>query len=223
MKSWALLLFCFLALPALADAPPPMAGAGVLVRNGKADCSAALIAPDLLATAGHCISGKKLSDEYTVVFRTGAYPGHPSVERQAVAQHVHPLFLAGRSIENKNLGSDIGLIRLAEPIPDTVARPFALVSAAEAGERVLIASYPGGAGERARERKCPVLDLRSTIMLLSCVVIPGESGGPVVRITEGEPELLGIVVATGRDGHQPFGYAVLSQARLGQMRAIFAP
>jgi len=199
-----------------------MAGAGVLVRDGKADCSAALIAPDLLATAGHCLAGKTLG-ENSLVFRTGKYPGHPSVEREAAALHVHPLFLVGRSIENKNLGSDIGLIRLAEPIPGDVARPFGLVSEAETGERVLIASYPGGVGDRARERKCPVLDLRSTIMLLSCVVKPGESGSPVVRITEGEPELLGILVATGRDGHQPFGYAVLSQARLGQMRAIFAP
>ena len=222
MKIWVGFL-CLMALPALAD-PPPMAGAGVLVRDGKADCSAALIAPDLLATAGHCIAGKTLGeDDTTVVFRTGAYPGHPSVEREAVALHVHPLFLIGRSIENKNLGSDIGLIRLAAPIPANVARPFALISAAQAGERVLIASYPGGSGDRARERKCPVLDLRATVMLLSCVVNPGESGSPVVRITEGEPELLGILVATGRDGHQPFGYAVLSQARLGQMRAIFGP
>lgn len=216
------LLIVLLACAAQAD-PPPMAGAGVLERNGRTDCSAVLIAPDLIATAAHCLGKKKLASQggdFSVVFRTGAYPGHMSRDFEVVQTVLHPLHAVDKALKGNGIGADVALARLAEPVPSEIARPLPPGDPIRSDPSVLLASWPGGGGARARERRCPVLEVGDTVAMLSCVVIPGESGGAVVRLSDTGPELVAILVATGRSGHQPFGFAVHAQSRITQLKAI---
>lgn len=223
MRGLVAILLVLLAAGAAAKDVPPMAGAGVLERNGTPDCSAVLIAPALVATAAHCIAGMRLADtggEDEIRFRTGAYPAHPATVHDVVSIMAHPLFGVSKRLPGRGLGQDIALARLAAPVPAEVALPMAEGRPAQVGERLLVASWPGGQGQRARERICPALDASRTVARLSCVVKPGESGAPVVRLGTAGPEVAGILVATAREGNQPYGLAVQAESRILQLKAI---
>ncbi|MEM0947616.1 MAG: trypsin-like serine protease [Pseudomonadota bacterium] len=205
--------------------PPPMAAAGALESGGRTSCSAVLIAPHLIATAAHCLPGNKsnsTSEPNPIVFRTGAYPGHLSRDFEVAESVVHPLFGSDQEDRSGGIRADVALARLAVPVPAEVARPIPPgMPIGDDDPSVLLATWPGGAGARARERRCPVLAAEGAIATLSCIVIPGESGGAVVRLTESGPELAAIVVATARSGRQPFGFAVQARSRIAQLKAIY--
>lgn len=223
----ALGLAALTAGPAAGNGPaPPMAAAGVLERDGRTDCSAVLVAPARILTAAHCVTGKTLEAEggsNSILFRTGAYPGHPSLERAAIRVMVHPMYLAAEVVAANVRSADIALLALETPIPPESVAPLVPGLPVGIEESVLVASYPGGQGDRARERRCPVLLADATLARLSCIVIPGESGAPVVRLTENGPELAGLVVATSRAGHQPYALTVQIEARLIQLVAVYGP
>lgn len=203
---------------------PPMAAAGTLIRDGSSDCSAVLIGSDRVLTAAHCVANKTLVEEggdATILFRTGAYPGHPAVTRKATEIMLHPIYRAGRGLPVHPTGSDIAMLALDEPIPASVAIPLIPGPPVAEGERVLIASYPGGRGQRARERRCPASNSGGTVARLSCPVQPGESGAPVVRLLEDGLELAAIVVARTEATGRPFAILVQVDARLRQLYAIY--
>ncbi len=217
-------LLAALAAPALATDPPPMAAAGLLERDGRTDCSGVLIEPDLVATAGHCVAGKKLvaeGGENRISFRTGSYPGHPGTEHEAVKIMQHPLYLTTRAVSSKILTADIALIALGEPVPPEAARPIPWGEPVGPDESLLIASYPGGKGARARERTCPVLIADGSLARLSCHVVPGESGAPVVRLTGDGPELAAVLVAASKERRQPYALTVQARTRLLQLYAVW--
>ncbi len=220
-----LLLSALLSLahmPAHADGPPPMAAAGVLERDEIRDCSAVLIAEDLIATAAHCVAGKVLASEggdSEIRFHTGAYPGHRSLARNAVEIMIHPLYRISR--DRAQLGADIAILRLDAPVPDEVARPIPIAEPIAMNERLLVATWPGGQGGRARERMCAPVSIEQRLVTLGCSVTPGESGGAVVRLTEDGPTLAGVVVATGDLGRQPLALVVQAMRQLSQIKALF--
>ncbi len=201
-----------------------MAAVGSLERDGRTDCSAVLITPEVLATAAHCVAGRKLVAEggtFEITFRTGHYPGHRTVKRSAIRLMAHPLYLAAKVGKNKPLGVDMALIELAEPVPDDIARPLPIGAPLEEGERVLVASYPAGKGERARERPCPVKMADATLARISCKIVPGESGAPVIRLGPNGPEIAAIVIASSTESRPPFGLVVQADVRLSQLLAVY--
>jgi V8-like Glu-specific endopeptidase len=199
-----------------------MAAAGVLERDGARDCSAVLIASTLLVTAAHCVAGKVLAGaggENRIRFHTGAYPGHRSEMREATEIMVHPLYRI--SSDEAKLGSDIAILRLEAPFPETVARPIPVAEPMRLNEKLLVATWPGGGGARARERICSPIRVSERVATLGCSVTPGESGGPVVRLTEAGPTLAGIVVARGDEGRQPLALVVQAGRQIAQIKALF--
>ncbi len=90
------------------------------------------------------------------------------------------------------------------------------------GERLLIASYPGGRGERARERLCPAITTSVQVATLSCIVVSGESGAPVLRLTAARAGSWRRSSSPNRGpGHQPFAFTVQAARRLRQLAAIY--
>lgn len=202
----------------------PITAAGVLERDGRTDCSAVLIGPDLILTAAHCVAGLTVSaegGENTVRFRTGALSGDPGLERDVVALMPHPLYLATGGHHAASRSADIALALLERPIPAEEVGPIPEGSPIELGETVILASYPGGSGAEARQRRCEAVDADASLARLNCAAVPGESGAPALRITPEGPELAALVVAAGREDEVPYALVVQVSARLGQLFAIY--
>lgn len=224
MRALAILLTLSGAMAAEAQ-DTRLAAAGVLDRNGTTDCSGVLIAPDLVVTAGHCATGKAVADEGgedRIVFRTGAYPGRPSTDWQVSGLYVHPMAHGSSSRQADGLSHDAAILKLAAPVPPEIAVPVPISDRLpEPGEKLLLATWPGGAGQRARERRCPVVSSTDALMILECRVIPGESGGAALRLTGTGPELVGIVVAKASANGRPAAFALPASRQILQIRGVY--
>jgi protease YdgD len=220
-----------LALAVAADAAatvPPMAAVGRLRFGGDSSCSGTLIASDLVLTAGHCVllpDGSGPLPAGGIVFTTGAYPAHEGARFAATDVVVHPLYIgAGEEAAAMEwLPHDAALIRLAQPVPAEVAGPIEVVGPEADVEETFLASYRGGRGQRARERRCPVLQEWPEMVALTCDVRPGESGSPVIVSRDGRLGLYGIVSARTRTMRTETALAVRADRLVKAMQAVMGP
>ncbi len=199
-----------------------MAAVGLL-HIDRGACSGALIADDLVLTAGHCLldpKREKVLEPHRLSFRTGAYPGHEAQTFAVRDLVVHPLFLGG-TVEGdlQNLTHDAGLVRLDRGVPADVARPIAIVKPAP-GMPTFLASYRGGTGARARERRCPMLVGWAGIAALSCDVRPGESGSPLLSSSHGELGLVGILSSSTKVRRTEAALALEAAGVIAGLRAM---
>lgn len=205
---------------AVAPSPHPTAAVGVILRGGKGMCTGTLVAPDRFLTAAHCVQSVQGKPE-RIKFRTGDYPGAVPVTIEAAEIVTHPLFVFAKGLE-RTTGYDLALVRLAEPVPEDAATPMVVTKDPVTAPRLLVASYRGGKGERARERTCPVIESSDRMILMGCDVRPGESGSPVLQRSENGLAIVGVLSARGEDGPQKLAFAAGS-LRIGQVVALMGP
>ena len=203
--------------------PPAMAAVGVLSFDRRAKCTGTLIAEDLVLTAGHCVLRQDRQapvEPGGVVFRTGAYPGHDRQSFPAGDVVVHPLYIGADEGDAASLRYDAGLVRLQSPVPGDVAHPIAVVETEIGGRATFLASYRAGRGERARERRCPIIDEWPEVVSFSCDVRPGESGSPIVVSGPDGLGLAGIVSASSRLKRTEIAFAARAESVVGVLKAM---
>lgn len=83
-------------------------------------CSAALIAPDIVLTAAHCVAGGAAAEFRVVTYSAAQQPALHEVQRVAT----HPDFKM-QAIAVHRASADVAMLQLAQPI---VSRPVAVVS-----------------------------------------------------------------------------------------------
>lgn len=105
----------------------------VLSSNGGV-CSGVVLAPDVIATAAHCLTG---AAEYRAHWRDER--GEPVLAAIA-AIVVHPDY-DPRAIETRRRSIDLALARLAEPLPARFVPALLDPSPAAAAERVVLAGF----------------------------------------------------------------------------------
>jgi hypothetical protein len=179
----------------------------VRVESSRGEmCSGAVIAPDLVLTAAHCVDE---SASYRVIVVDRGF--RPRVVR-AVAAAMHPAFVRGTTPRTQP-GVDLALIKLEQPLGrDFVPLDPRRAGRAGRGEPVEIAGF----GVEAEGRKASARVLRQTQVVslgtlqvanrVDVVVdgqrlarVPGagacrgDSGGPIVRGGPGGYQLVGIV------------------------------
>ena len=177
--------------------PPPLAGR-IEHPGGESACSAALLAPDLALTAGHCMGPESGPRPFRppdggAPVRTGAVQRHP----------VYGTWWSGA----RRWRYDLAVVALDPPVPGARQPALPVGPPPRAGETLWLETWRIDRPEPLR-RPCPVTSVTEGLAMLACPVRSGHSGGPVLRLAEAGPEIVAVVVA---------------QAGIGAVAAPLAP
>ena len=177
---------------------------------GLARCTGVLVAPDLVATAAHCLFSARLgrfipagSVNVLLGYSGGGYAGHAVARGYRIAERFDP-----HDVEATR-GADVALIRLAGPLTGPVLglaeRVLGLAEQAGDGAVVL-----GGYQQDRAEVIAADLDCRLVgravdqagrgLLVHGCAATRGSSGAPLLmRASDGTWQVLGIQ-SGGRQG-----------------------
>lgn len=174
-----------------ADEQAGWSAVGRLNITGQGFCTATLVAPDLVLTAAHCLmdrrTGKIVSADkvhFLAGFRIGVYAAHGRGESIAIAD--------GYSRARKVVGSDIGVIRLQEPMPPSVV-PVPLGNGMSEELDITLLSYGMDRAQLlSMEHGCRFKKRMYSVIFTDCEGIPGVSGAPLLQHYDGRPILVAI-------------------------------
>ena len=206
-------LVLLLGSPAYADL---FSAAGRLENAfGRGTCSAALIEPDVIITAAHCVT--EAEGYHFRVATTDEF--EPIAVSQVV---IHPLYTAFRGNRFRRLSFDIAIAKLSEPVDASVATPFTIGGEASDGEGLFVSSWTAWR-ERPRERRCVVIEGQvPAVVTLGCNVFGGESGAPLMRLTDDGVELVAVVNSRLEQGDRSFALATDARLRVKQLLDLLA-
>mgnify|MGYP001954892744 CR=1 FL=1 len=95
------------------------------------------------------------------------------------------------------IGRDIALLQLALPISMTSIVPISVARTPWREGRVTVVSYGREREEFASiEEGCEILDHQGSVRSLSCEVVSGASGSPVLRVNQGRAEVVAVMSAS---------------------------
>ena len=161
-------------------------------------CTGTLIAPDLVVTAAHCAVGfdeaspsKLATLSFTAGWNNGAFAGTSTAARVVYPPEHQPGELNLRTIPH-----DIALIELVHPIEDVP--PLPLLAEVPPDQTVSLVAYANGRMNTAAiSEGCVPISPIEGLLFLTCAVISGNSGAPV--LVDG-PEGLAVVAVVSSRG-----------------------
>lgn len=179
---------------------------GRLNISGRNMCTGALIAPNLVLTAAHCLydpnSGRAVNPK-SIRFEAGLNGRYAKAARQVVKAVVHPQYVF-RPVGDAQVGHDLAVLRLDRPISTEHIQPFATSSQAARGDAVGVMSYSYEHRDRPNwQQPCHVLARKGKTMVMTCRVEYGASGSPVFEVTPGRaPRLVSVISAKAAMGNR---------------------
>jgi protease YdgD len=192
---------------------------------GRAFCTGAMIAPDIVLTAAHCLfdSGRKTpfaanDFKFLAGWRNGRAVAYRGIKR--VLAHPSYQYLGPDHIEG--VAYDLALLELDQPIMIASIKPFAIGSDVKMGETVEVVSYAHNRAEApSLQKSCSVLGPQPGMTVFSCSVDFGSSGAPIFRVMDGVPRIVSVVSAKAELAGQQVSLGVRMAQPLADLRAAF--
>jgi protease YdgD len=190
-----------------ADAVKGWQGVGKLLLGQRGFCTAALIAPDKVLTAAHCLYDKETgarTPDALITFQAGWRDGRAEAYRGIRRAAVHPDYVYSGEDEMARVAYDVAVLELDQPILLPQMTPFATGARPLDGGAVSVVSYAQDRSETPSiEQGCSVLASRASALILSCNIDFGSSGAPVFVAQDGAAQVAAVISAKAEyEGHK---------------------
>ncbi|WP_374437058.1 serine protease [Tabrizicola sp.] len=196
---------------------------GKLVMGKNGFCTGALIGPQLVLTAAHCLYDKTTGVqvrpeeiEFQAGFRNGRAVAYRGVSRAVT----HPDYRYGATDKLDRVSGDLALLELNQPIRLPSLEPFETGAAPVEGDPVGVVSYAQHREEAPSiQEACEVLADERRALILTCSVDFGSSGAPVFTFKDGVARVVSVISAKAEVDGRKVSIAVPLAEPLVKLRA----